>query len=197
MCWSYSRVNLRRCRFIKSHHKSQKAIQGNVGKFRPFFQFVNQITLRRLNIWHHQIFFSLFFLFQLLLAAMLSTNAVSALLPMGNPWHQRINLSLCLILVIGNKFYLVIVLVKSNKETVSADKPLLSQSNRLALIYCRWELLKGPFWMCSVAAWLFTVNLPPDFLLRPVLLLLKLIHGELWQLSWSTVFGQRPKQVFA
>lgn len=81
--------------------------------------------------------FQPFFLFQLLLATVLNINAVCALLPTGNPWHQRINFSLCLALVIGNKFYLVIVLVKSNKETISADKPLLSQSNRLALIYCR------------------------------------------------------------
>lgn len=81
--------------------------------------------------------FQPFFLFQLLLATVLNTNAVCALLPTGNPWHQRINFSLFLALVIGNKFYLVIVRVKSNKETISADEPLLSQSNRLALIYCR------------------------------------------------------------
>lgn len=68
---------------------------------------------------------------------MLNTNAVHALLQTGNPWHQRINFKLCLALVIGNKFDLVIVVVKSYKETVSADEPLLSQSNRLALIYCR------------------------------------------------------------
>lgn len=82
-------------------------------------------------------FQSFLFLLVLLLATVLNANAVCALLPTGNPWHQRINFSLCLALVIGNKFYLVIVLGKLNKGTISADEPLLSQSNRLALIQCR------------------------------------------------------------